>query len=190
MSSTASATELIGAGDLLQPWAPGDDDLVDRERTWTVLVPARLAHLDADFVERIRPWPQVTEALLRRVGRRTADLNLQRAIASQPRLEIRLVLLLWHFASRWGKVESGGIRVPLPLTHRMLGHLVGAERPSVSHALSRLADTGLLVGDDDGWHLSGTLEQHLRTLAHRREHTPEHVVSDIRKHARSRAARA
>ena len=52
-----------------------------------------------------------------------------RAIACQPRLEVRLVLFFWHLAARWGRVEPNGIRLTLPLTHRLLGQLVAAERP-------------------------------------------------------------
>ena len=72
-----------------------------------------------------------------------------RAITSQPRLEVRLVLLLWHLAARWGRVEPSGIRLSLPLTHRLLGQLVAAERPSISHALKRLAQAGLVTGPTD-----------------------------------------
>ena len=79
---------------------------------WHVLMPGRVAVLDAGFAERIRPWPQILLALLRRAGKRASDLDVQRAIASQPRLEVRLALLLWHLAARWGKVEPGGIRLP------------------------------------------------------------------------------
>ena len=89
---------------------------------------------------------------------------MQRAIACQPRLEVRLALVLWHLAARWGKVELGGIRLSLPLTHRLLGQLVGAERPSVSHALARLAEAGLVTGRGDEWHLHGSLEHHLASL--------------------------
>ena len=72
-----------------------------------------------------------------------------RAITSQPRLEVRLVLLLWHLAARWGRVEPSGVRLSLPLTHRLLGQLVAAERPSISHALKRLAQAGLVTGATD-----------------------------------------
>ena len=37
--------------------------------------------------------------------------------------------MLWHLAARWGKVELGGIRLSLPLTHRLLGQLVGRRAP-------------------------------------------------------------
>jgi CRP/FNR family transcriptional regulator, cyclic AMP receptor protein len=158
------AAELIGAGDVLQPTPAEHEELLSCNVTWRALVPSRFALLDGDFAKRVRFWPQVSHALLRRAARRAANLNVQRAIAAQPRLEVRLALLLWHLAARWGKVERGGIRLPLPLTHHLLGRLVGAERPSVSHALARLAHTSLITGHGDEWHLHGSLEDQLPAL--------------------------
>ena len=160
------ASELLGAGDLLEPDEIETDELVACMTEWRALQPARLAILDGAFAERTKPWPQLTQALLRRVERRAHNLNVQRAIASQPRLEIRLTLLLWHLASRWGRVEPGGIRLPLPLTHQLLGRLIGAERPSVSHALARLSRTGAVTGHGDEWHLHGRIEDLLGMLDH------------------------
>lgn len=158
--------ELLGAGDLLQPlWAgSGADQLLRCDVSWRALLPVRFALLDGAFAKRVRFWPQVTHGLMRRSGQRVASLNVQRAISAHPRLEVRLALLLWHLAGRWGRVEPGGIRLPLPLTHQLMGQLVGAERPSVSHALSRLAHNGLVTGHGDEWHLHGSLEEHLPTI--------------------------
>lgn len=153
------AAELLGPGDLVEPKMPEDEDLLGCAVGWRALVPMRFAVLDAAFAERVRPWPQLTQALLRRAERRARNLNIQRAIASQPRLDVRLALLLWHLAARWGRVEPGGIRLPLPLTHQLLGRLVGAERPSVSHALARLSRSGLVTGHGDEWHLHGTIQE-------------------------------
>ena len=111
----------------------------------------------------------ITSELLRRAGRRAADLDVLRAITSQPRLEVRLVLVLWHFARRWGRVEPSGIHLCLPLTHRLLGQIIGAERPSVSHALARLARSGLVTGNADDLHLHGSIESHLWQLMERAE---------------------
>ncbi len=156
-----TAAEIIGAGDLIQAEDCAHDELLAWDVAWRALLPTRFALLDRSFAKRVRFWPQITQALLRRAGSRTHDLNVQRAIAIQPRLEVRLTLLLWHLAARWGKVEPGGIRLPLPLTHQLLGRLVGAERPSVSHALTRLARSGLVTGHGDEWHLHGSVEQQL-----------------------------
>lgn len=164
-----TACELAGAGDLLQPASPRPDEIVSHHDGCRALVSTQVAVLDQDFAERVRPWPQVGVALLRRAGRRIADAEALRAIASQPRLEMRLVLVLWQLAGRWGRVEPGGLRLRLPLTHRLLGQLVAAERPSVSHALSRLAHGGLVTGAADDLHLHGALEDQLAHLQHRSE---------------------
>lgn len=158
--------ELLGRGDLLQPADIGSgDEFLDCDLSWSVLQSSRFAILDARFADQIRRWPQITHALLRRAEGRLNQLAVQRAIAAQPRLEVRLLLMLWHLAARWGKVEPGGIRLPLPLTHVLLGRLVGAERPSVTHALKRLSAAGLLAGSEGGWRLRGTVEEHLGSLA-------------------------
>jgi CRP/FNR family transcriptional regulator, cyclic AMP receptor protein len=158
------AAELLGPGDLIEAETEGDEDLLACTVGWRALVPTRFALLDDAFVDRVRPWPQIVQALLRRAERRTRNLNVQRAIACQPRLDVRLALLLWHLAARWGRVEPGGIRLPLPLTHQLLGRLIGAERPSVSHALSRLARAGLVTGHGDEWHLHGNIRDHLDSM--------------------------
>jgi CRP-like cAMP-binding protein len=162
-----TATEIVGDGDVLQPLAARADDLLERHSTWHALMPTRLALLDDAFAERVKPWPQISRELLSRACMRAADLDVQRAITSQPRLEVRLTLLLWHLAGRWGRVEHGGIRLGLPLTHRLLGRLVGAERPSVSHALGRLSQAGLVTSRNGAMHLHGTTAEHLSALAHR-----------------------
>lgn len=162
-----TATELLGSGDLLQPLGCCPYEMVDQCAAWRALRPTQLALLDADFVARVRPWPQLLAALFRRGERRQNELSLMRAIASQPKLELRLLLLLWHLATRWGRVEQTGIHLTLPLTHRLLGQLVGAERPSVSHALGRLSHAGIVTGSAGDLHLHGSLESHLESLIER-----------------------
>jgi CRP-like cAMP-binding protein len=173
-------TELVGGGDLLQPPGPHDDELVDCATAWRALHPSRIALLDGEFAARVRSWPQILNALFRRAERRAADLDVIRAISCQPRLEVRLVLLLWHLAARWGRVEPAGLRLGLPLTHRLLGQLVAAERPSISHALRRLSEAGIVTGAAGDWHLHGSIDAHLETLIERtaRLSPREHGDSD------------
>jgi CRP/FNR family transcriptional regulator, cyclic AMP receptor protein len=177
-----TVTELLGDGDLLQPPAPQDDWMVDRETAWHALRPTRLALLDTEFAERIRPWPQILHSLFCRAERRSADLEMLRAISCQPRLEARLALLLWHLAARWGRVEPSGLRLTLPLTHRLLGQLLSAERPSVSRTLRRLSEAGIVTGTAGDWHLHGSVETHLESLTER----TAHVTSDGEDALRSR----
>jgi CRP-like cAMP-binding protein len=77
------------------------------------------------------------------------------AIAQQPKLEERLWMLFWELAERYGRVRPDGVHVDLPLTHEVLSHLVGARRPSVSGALTRLAAAGRVHRHGRGWVLSG-----------------------------------
>jgi CRP/FNR family cyclic AMP-dependent transcriptional regulator len=170
-----TTTELLGAGDLLQPPTGGADELLEGVAAWRVLRQTRLALLDAEFADRVRPWPQIAHAMMTRAGRRMTDVSVLRAITAQPRLEVRLVLLLWHLAGRWGRVEPTGIRLCLPLTHRLLGQLAAAERPSISHALGRLAQAGLVTGTTSDLHLHGTPEAHLESLLQRTSHLASHA---------------
>ena len=120
--------------------------------------------LDESFSERIKAWPQITRALVRREAKRCMDLNVQRAATYHPRADVRVALLLWHLAQRWGKVQRDGVLLPLPLTHRLIGKLVGAERPSVSHALSRLSRSRLVSRCEGGLMLHGTADHHIECL--------------------------
>jgi CRP/FNR family transcriptional regulator, cyclic AMP receptor protein len=165
-----TASELVGAGDLLAPWTSAADVVLLASETFSrALVRTRVAVLDQAFAERIRPWPQILHALLRRAVRRTMELNVHRAATCHPRADARIALLLWHLAERWGVVVADGILVPLPLTHRLIGQLVGAERPSVSHALARLASAGLVTREPDGLVLHGTAAHHIACLVDRDE---------------------
>ena len=165
-----TTSELLGSGDLIQPPERHDDEMVESDTVWRALRPSRLALLDTEFTERVRSWPQLLSALFRRAERRSTELDVLRAISCHPRLEVRLVLLLWHLASRWGRVEPAGLRLELPLTHRLLGQLVAAERPSISHALHRLSHAGIVTGAAGDWHLHGSVETHLESLIERTAH--------------------
>jgi CRP/FNR family cyclic AMP-dependent transcriptional regulator len=160
------AAELLGPGDLLQRPCDRTEALITQLGDWRILSPARLALLDGEFADRVRPVPKIIESLLRRAARRSSEIDALRAITGQPRLEVRLVLLFWLLAARWGRVEPAGIRLSLPLTHRLLGQLVAAERPSVTHALKRLARAELVTGTTFDLHLHGNLNEHLDALRH------------------------
>ena len=61
-----------------------------------------------------------------------------------------MLALLWHLAERFGRVAPDGVVLGLRLTHRMIGELVGAQRPTVSLALTSLLEDGLVARRDDG----------------------------------------
>jgi hypothetical protein len=158
--------ELVGARDIVRPWdEDGDGASVPEEVTWTVHAPARVGLLDQRFVERVAPWPEITRTLISRSVDRQRRLSRHLAILDNPRVDTRLLLLFWHLADMWGKVGSAGVIVPLPLTHKTLGRLIRAHRPSVTAALHELAARGLLARRGDGtWLLLGDHESHLKAL--------------------------
>jgi hypothetical protein len=151
------AAELLGPGDLLRPWQHDDvgDSTLDVEWTWRVVAPARCAVLDPRWTARAAAYPQIGAALAGRALGRSLRLVTAMAIAQQPRLDERLWMLFWDLADRFGKVHADGVHLELPLTHEVLSHLAGARRPSVSGALTRLADEGRLRRSGSQWILSG-----------------------------------
>jgi CRP-like cAMP-binding protein len=90
---------------------------------------------------------------------RALRLVTSMAIAQQPKLDIRLWMLFWELADRYGKVSVAGVRLELPLTHDLISHLVGAHRPSVSAALSRLEHAGYIRREGRQWLLLGAPPQ-------------------------------
>jgi hypothetical protein len=147
--------ELLADGDLLRPWEFDGDESLGFETGWRVLVRTRLAVLDLLWTERMGRYPRVGAALAGRAMLRARRLAAMMAIAQQPRLDDRLWMLFWELADRHGRVHPDGVHLDLPLTHEVLSHLAGARRPSVSSALTKLADQGRLRRNGRGWVLCG-----------------------------------
>jgi hypothetical protein len=123
-----------------------------------MLSPLTFAVLDRRFAAAMTHYPEVTAALLDRVSERSLRLATTQAISQLTGVDRRLKALLWHLAERWGRVSSDGVIVPLALTHRILGQLVGARRPTVSSALAELVTCGELTRRPDGsWLLYGDM---------------------------------
>jgi CRP/FNR family transcriptional regulator, cyclic AMP receptor protein len=151
-----SGAELLGGGDLLQPWGPQPPyETLAVKHNWEVLERSRLAVLDGRFAARVAPWPEVAAALLERAIERSRTLAFQLAASHIIGLERRLLVLMWALADRWGRVTAKGVLVPLQLTHVTLADLVGASRPSVSTALAELARRDALERRPGGWLLRG-----------------------------------
>jgi CRP/FNR family cyclic AMP-dependent transcriptional regulator len=151
--------ELLGQGDLLRPWdhVDGGGAPITTHHAWRVLEPTRLAVLDARFGAIAGRFPTVTATIIARTVRRSRLLGVMLAVSAMPRLDERLLTLMWALADRWGRVGPDGTTVPLPLTHATIARLVGAQRPSVTSTLKSLEDRGFLVraADTTGWLLIG-----------------------------------
>jgi CRP-like cAMP-binding protein len=152
------STELLGPGDLIRPWqaGAGEASLLPYDVRWTALTDTRVAVLDRRFSYQAARHPEITTMLLHRLTERSQRLATNQAISQLTRVDRRLLALFWHLAERWGRVSPGGVVVPLSLSHRILGQLVGARRPTVSSAISDLARRRELIRRDDGsWLLTG-----------------------------------
>ena len=147
--------ELIGEGDVLRPPYQQGESPLSVTNDWLVLQPARLAVLDEQFVRQMAEFPQIAGRLFRRAVERSRQLAVNMAIVHQARVDVRLHMLFWHLAGRWGRVRSDGVVVPLRLTHAVLSDLVAARRPTVTSALSELSRQGVVRSVPEGWLLSG-----------------------------------
>jgi len=149
--------ELIGQGDLLRPWQKEPESLTPLPviSGWSVVERTRVALLDDDFAPFLARYPELAASLLARAIQRSRNLLVNIAIIHQARVDVRLHMLLWHLAARWGRVRSDGTALPVRLTHNVLADLVAARRPTVTSALSDLARRGLVRVTDDTWLLSG-----------------------------------
>ena len=157
----SACAELLGQGDLLRPWQEDVGGQFARFKpAWEILEPTSVAVLDRRFVTVACRWPELFESLMARSIQRSRSLAFHMALSHLTRVDVRLQVLFWHLADRWGRVAPEGVVVPLRLPHRTIARLVGARRPSVTTALGALADAGRVTRRDDGsWLLSGELPQ-------------------------------
>jgi CRP/FNR family cyclic AMP-dependent transcriptional regulator len=151
------STELLGSGDVIRPWTVEEPvELLESEVRWTVLSEATAALLDRRVSIELCGYPEVYSGIVDRLSQRSARLATMKAISQMTRVDRRLIALFWHLAERWGRMTAQGLRIPLPLSHRQLGHLVGARRTTVSSALAELVRAGELVRQPDStWLLPG-----------------------------------
>jgi hypothetical protein len=130
--------------------------------------------LDHAFALALVRYPEVNLMFIDRLDARARRAATMKAIAQLNTVERRLVALFWHLAESWGHVGRDGVIVPLELSHRLLGELIGARRPTVSTALATLRRDGRLRRRaDGGWLLAGDPPAppdvaHERMILHRR----------------------
>ena len=138
--------ELLGPGDILRPWQHDGEEtgILPYDTAWRVFAPTRLAVLDSRWALRMAPWPPIACEMVGRALERSLRLATLMAVSQHRRLDVRLRLLLWKLADRFGIVRPDGVHLQIPLTHEALAYLAVARRPSVSTALGRLAEAGEL----------------------------------------------
>lgn len=111
----------------------------------------RIALLGRELLLAMRHVPRLAIGLHTEMAEQMQRLATQLVICQLPRVEDRVLAMLWLLAESWGRVTPSGTTLPLALTHEVIGALVGARRPTVTLALGELANRGALVQQDRGW---------------------------------------
>jgi CRP/FNR family transcriptional regulator, cyclic AMP receptor protein len=166
MVGDVGCAELLGSGDMMRPWtsAGGEQASIQALSRWEALEETRLAVLDPRFALQIARWPQVSSMIVDRALIRARWLAFHLAVCHVVGIEKRLVILFWHLADRWGKVTAEGVRISMPLSHGMIAKLVGSRRPTVTTAMGKLREEGVVEKLDDGWLLRGPPPEDLRNV--------------------------
>lgn len=161
------SAELLGPGDVLRPTASDEiDSSVRFDVSWEILEPTRVALLDREFATAVSEYPDFVATVMDRIMRRAHALGFHLAVSHLKLVEMRLLVILWYYADRWGRVTPEGVLLPLRMTHGLLARVVGARRPSVSTALGRLQERRLVDRTDNGhWLLLGPPPRDLGDLA-------------------------
>jgi CRP-like cAMP-binding protein len=151
-----SALELLGPGDVLAPPLTSSQQLESRAVSrYSAHGRASIAVLDHRFTQAARRWPGLFDVLHDRLGRQTHRASMHLAMLHQPRAEDRIMSLFVDLAERFGRMTAHGAVIGLDLKHELIGRLVGAQRPTVTLALSALASAGALARlDDGGWRVA------------------------------------
>ena len=146
----AAALRLIGPGDVLGDSLGPRSSLVAAQG-WRAATPTRVALLDREVLMAGHRAPRLIAGLHARAVEQADRVAVQLAICQLPRVEDRVLSLLWLLAESWGQVTTHGTALRLHLTHETIGGLVGARRSTVTLALGQLTDEGALLRQDRGW---------------------------------------
>lgn len=154
-----SALELLGRGDLLAPPLTPARQLESRAVSrYIAHGRVSLAAIEAHFRQAARRWPGIGDFLHDRLARQTHHASMHLAMLHLPRIQDRLIALFADLAERFGHVTADGVLIDLPLTHEVIGGLVGSRRPTVTLALQELSSKGMIERiEGDRWKLAHSI---------------------------------
>jgi CRP/FNR family transcriptional regulator, cyclic AMP receptor protein len=141
---------LLGPGDIVAR-SGSQRTLLLAESTYRVAATTEVAILGDEWLVATRRWPLLIPGLQTLLAAQSDRLSAQFVICQLPRVDQRLLTVLWLLAESWGHVTSVGTTLPLSLTHDVLGEMIGARRSTVTLALGELSERGAIVRQDVGW---------------------------------------
>jgi hypothetical protein len=144
------ALRLFGPADVLC-FGGEPSPIIVAESRCSSLSQTRLALLGGNLLIAARRFPQIVQGLSARIAEQSQRDAAHLAASQLPRVEQRLIAIMWLLAEKWGYVSAAGTVLPLAFTHETLGALIGARRPTVTLALRQLAERGQLLKHHHGW---------------------------------------
>jgi len=148
--SGAATLRLVGPGDIVSA-APAGASMLLAGSGWRAAAPTRMAVLGREVLLASHRAPRLVAGLQVRGAEQADRVMLQLAICQLPRVEDRVLSMLWLLAESWGQVTMHGTALRLHLTHETIGGLVGARRSTVTLALGQLTDEGAILRHERGW---------------------------------------
>ena len=100
------------------------------------------------FEKLVLEHPNIGLQVIRNLSRRIDWLTSQVGSMNCSNLEERLHRVLVNVARQYGRQCDRGLLLDMPLTHEELGFLVGAHRVSITRAMKRLKESGLVAKRD------------------------------------------
>jgi len=126
-------------GGIVLPPAP--DELLE------AIIDSRLTLLPARIVTRLLSLPALADAVLQEVAETLRRKQDSIANFGDVRHVERVRRKLLQLARDYGRVTGDGVKLDLPLTHALLGEMVGSERETVTRGIDQLERTGFLSRD-------------------------------------------
>ena len=100
-----------------------------------------------DFLALIRRQPELLLAVMKVLAERLRVAEEEIADLVFQDVRGRLASLLLRLAEAYGRKTGGMLRLTLRLTHQDIASMIGATRETVTSALSRFRDAGLIATD-------------------------------------------
>lgn len=130
---------VAGDGAVLPPLAPSEH--------LVALTDAQVTLVTGDALDELLHLPDAADAVVTGLVEAIHDRQESLGQFGSVRHASRIRRKLLQLARSHGRVAADGIRLDLPLTHELLGEMVGSARETVTWALAELSQEGIVVRD-------------------------------------------
>ena len=117
------------------------------------ILDSRLTLLPAHIVTSLLALPALADALLREVSETLRRKQDSIANFGNVRHTERVRRKLLQLARDYGRVTGDGVKLELPLTHALLGEMVGSERETVTRGIDELESESFLTREGQYYRL-------------------------------------